>query len=251
MKTEYSEDQFHTNYPDGVENHWWNLARNRVIDRIVTGIGGSEGAKILDVGCGRGIVVGYLRNHGIDCTGVEVGDARPMAAAEGRVRSGISALALPMEERMTYDAILLLDVIEHLPEPVQFMQSLVHAFPKLSHMIVTVPARQELWSNYDEHYGHYRRYSLHDLENLAGELRADVVDKRYFFHSVYPLALLGAKLGRKREVNIAVPKGMAAWIHKAVASVLVADSMLVPGAVHGTSAYACYRLDRNAGAGVG
>jgi len=47
MTTEFSDDQFDQAYPDGIENHWWILARNRIVTSVIKKI---VGAVVLDVG---------------------------------------------------------------------------------------------------------------------------------------------------------------------------------------------------------
>src|SRR5688572_7908106 len=110
MKSEYSADQYQTNYPDGIEQHWWNIARNRRILRLV-GRHAIAGP-ILEVGCGRGIVVAHLRQHGIPCDGVELAPAVPVAGASDFVVTNTDALLLPAEQRASYRTILMLDVVE-------------------------------------------------------------------------------------------------------------------------------------------
>ena len=110
MMTEFSDDQFDQAYPDGIENHWWILARNRIITSVIKKFTGAD-AVVLDVGCGRGVVVKYLRDEGIDCTGVELARANPVLSVRDHVRVGIDAWDLSLAERMRYNTILLLDVI--------------------------------------------------------------------------------------------------------------------------------------------
>lgn len=241
MNTRYSEDQYQSNYPDGVEKHWWNLARNNQIRRLLGQID-HPGNAVLEVGCGRGIVVNYLRGHGIDCVGVELANVRPLAGIREYVYANTDALELSAEERSKYNTILLLDVIEHLPEPVSFIRNLISAFPNLTRLIITVPARQELWSNYDEHYGHYRRYSLRELDNISLEIGARIEEKGYFFHAVYPLVWLGAKFGKDREVRMAAPFGPVELLHTIISYAFILDSWLIPRRILGTSAFACYRV---------
>ena len=57
---------------------------------------------------------------------------------------GVDAWDLPLAERVRFDTILLLDVIEHIPDPAALLKRLSDGFPNLSHLIVTVPACQEL-----------------------------------------------------------------------------------------------------------
>src|SRR5687767_9572760 len=141
----FCDDQYALAYPDGVQHHWWHQARNRIVASAVRGFGDAR-APVLDVGCGRGIAVQYLRQCGFDCTGVEPAATEPLPGLQSAVRLGLKAEEL--DERFKFRTLLLLDVIEHMADPVNFLQVLAEAFPNVRNVIVTVPARQELWSNY-------------------------------------------------------------------------------------------------------
>src|SRR5687767_6840539 len=109
MTTEFTADQFKLSYPDDVEDHWWHLTRNRILADTLANLAGS-GTRVLEVGCGRGIVVKFLRNRGIDCTGVELGDVTPIESVRSYIQGRTDAVDLPASERQRYNIILLLDV---------------------------------------------------------------------------------------------------------------------------------------------
>jgi len=241
--TEFSDDQYDHAYPDGIENHWWNLARNRILTHVVKKFAGA-GAVVLDVGCGRGFVVKHLRDQGIACTGVEPAKAQPLVSVRDHVRTGMNAWDLSPAERMCCDTILLLDVIEHITDPATFLNRLTDGFPNLSRFIITVPACQELWSNYDECYGHCRRYSLKMLKNTFIAPGADCLWASYFFHLTYPACWAAAHLAKKRETTLHAPQGIARWLHKLIAWAMILDYYSFPGHVPGMSALACFSLNR-------
>jgi hypothetical protein len=241
MPTEFSNDQYDHAYPDGIENHWWNLTRNRILTSAVKKFA-RPGAVILDVGCGRGFVVKYLRDQRINCTGVELAEAQPLDAVREHVIVGMDAWDISLSERMRYDTILLLDVIEHIHDPVVFLKRLIDGFPNLSRMIITVPACQELWSNYDECYGHCRRYTLDMLKNTSLALGADCTWAGYFFHLTYPACWTAAHLAKKRETTLHAPQGISRWLHKIIAGVMILDYYVMPGRLPGMSALACFSL---------
>jgi len=241
MKTEFSNEQFESAYPDGIEHHWWLLARSRIVANMVKA-NTRPGSAVLEVGCGRGIVVKSLREAGIDCAGVELAEVKPIYAAERYVFSGTDAIELSDLERQRYETILLLDVIEHIAKPVDFLQNLAEAFPNLSCVIVTVPACPELWSNYDEFYGHYRRYTPAMLSQLSRQLCWKLTQTSYFFHLVYLPAWLISQLKRKRETRLVAPTASARLLHRVVSWVMSADYYLLPRRLVGTSAIACFRL---------
>ena len=52
-------------------------------------------------------------------------------------------------------------------------------------MVITVPARNELWSIYDEVSLHKRRYSKKSLRSLLVEANLRPIELRYIFFSLY------------------------------------------------------------------
>ena len=243
MTTSFNEEQYDLAYPDGIEFHWWNRYRSGLIARLCRGAV-PEDARLLEVGCGRGGEVRALRGYGFNARGVELAPVPPLPPVTEFVDSDQDATTLPEEQRAGVTAILLLDVIEHLPEPGQFLAALEAAYPDLTTVIVTVPARGELWSNYDEFYGHYRRYTLPMLGELADELGWSRQESGYFFQLLYlPMRLLSA-LGVKRATSIAAPSTRARWLHALVAGYHRLEGLLLPGAVPGTRAYAVFSVKR-------
>jgi SAM-dependent methyltransferase len=242
-ETTFSPSQFESSYPDGGEKHWWPLARNRIVRSVVLD-GAPAGGAILDVGCGRGFVVESLRDAGLDCAGVEAADVEPIAGAAPFVRSRMHAEKLPEVERRRYDTILLLDVIEHLPDTVAFLRGLVDAFPALSRVIVTVPARPELWSNYDEYFGHFRRYSRPMLIDLAKELGWEARRLSYFFHCLYLPAWLMTHVKGRRATRLTPPGPPMRVVHRLIALGMLADHYLLPSRLVGTSLIASFRVRR-------
>ncbi|HUP62183.1 MAG TPA: methyltransferase domain-containing protein [Thermoanaerobaculia bacterium] len=243
MASQFASGQFDLAYPDGAEHHWWHLARNRIVLRAYERLGAAEG-ELLDIGCGRGIVVRYFRERGIACNGIELGPATPLRGAEPFVRVEMNALELPMAERERVAVVLLLDVIEHLSDPTAFLRDITIAFPNLTGVIVTVPARNELWSNHDEFYGHYRRYTLSQMAELERALGARCTWRGYFFRPLYPVLWVTARLKVKRNAALTAPGPSVRWLHKLLAAVFVLESRLLSRRFFGTSIVATFTIDR-------
>ena len=112
------------------------------------------------------------------------------------------------------DIIILGDVIEHLPDPAAFLKSLSRAFPNLKGFIIVVPARKELWSDYDEYYGHFRRNDLALARNTIATAGLTTIDAQYLFRLLYlPARLLLAMKGG-RTTKIKAPVGVLRLVHK-------------------------------------
>ena len=79
-ETQYGKEEFDINYPAGYEKNFWPLARNYIIGHELKKFGLLQ-EKILEVGCGKGIVIKSLREQGFDCWGVELGEPEPVEGA--------------------------------------------------------------------------------------------------------------------------------------------------------------------------
>lgn len=239
--TAFDHAQFDTIYPAGVERHYWNRCRNAVIASHLRAIG-AEGP-FLEIGCGKGLVVHALRKEGFDMTGVELAAVDPVPEAAPYVDTGTDARSLDVTARATVRTILLLDVIEHLADPMAFLSELRPHFPALRHMVFTVPACQELFSNYDRFNNHFRRYGPAQLKahtTLAGDR---YLGGRYFFHLLYPAARLQLKCAGARTVGFTVPTpGPSAWFHALLGHWFFLEYKLLPGSWKGTSLIAAVEV---------
>ena len=240
-RTAFNIDQFDAIYPKGVERHYWNRCRNAVILDAIRSIG--DHGPILEVGCGKGLVVAYLRDQGLDVTGVELAQVTPLAEVKTHVRTSTDALALAVSERAQVKTILLLDVIEHLEKPGAFLQQLVSGFPSLRYFVITVPARQELFSNYDDFNGHFRRYDQELLNKHVADGNGAVMRSNYFFHVLYPAAWLQLQLSGKRKLAFPVPaRGPASWLHALIGHIMFFEHRILPGSWKGTSLIAAVKV---------
>jgi SAM-dependent methyltransferase len=234
--TAFNAEQFANPYPDGIQYHYWNLARNALILRTLQQQLADPTGLVFDVGCGRGITIEYLRRHGINAIGADIGSPDPiMTDVAPYLYLGQDAMTLPMALRRQVRALLLLDVLEHLPSPAAFVSSLGGAFEACRDIVITVPARQELWSNYDEFYGHFQRFDLKSAAMLAPRQMFEVTSSRYAFRLLYPPALALAVTKTGRSISIAAPSPASQPLHRIVAKYFQLESTLLPRWVGGTS----------------
>lgn len=236
IETAFNDEQFERTYPNGIQDHYWTHARNAIILRTIRGTMSDPGALAVEVGCGRGVVTQYLRRHGMNVIGIEMGQARPIVPEVAPyLRVGQDALAQEPEFRRQAKAILLLDVLEHLPEPANFLAALAAAYENCDDFIVTVPARQELWSNYDEYYGHFRRFDRVSALRLFSPELFEATSVRYAFRLVYPFALALSRTEKGRAVKINPPSPAMKPIHQLLTAYFRLETAVLPRWVGGTS----------------
>ena len=233
--TTFRDEQFHLAYPDGVEDHFWTLARNSIVQRLVREDGPPDPV-VLDVGCGRGLTVAALRKAGLECWGVEAADAPVAAELQPFVFSPRDAFTLPEELRSRVDVILLLDVVEHLQSPGAFLADCVRHFPHLASLVVTVPARRELWSNYDDFFGHFARYDRASLLALLAPLHPGRIEAGYFFHLLYPILRVQRLFGGARPVRQRRPT--APGFHRMLGRLFAFEQRGLPRSWYGSSLWA-------------
>src|SRR5207253_376768 len=86
--------------------------------------------------------------------------------------------------------LLLLDVLEHLESPAAFLDECLARFPRCRRVLITLPGRMELWSNYDTYYGHFLRYDRRTAARLLPAGGWQMRGCGYFFHGLYCPGLL-------------------------------------------------------------
>lgn len=245
QRTAFNSEQYEHTYPDGIEAHYWTNARNRIVRRrlaeALDGRGRRHG-RILDVGCGRGITVEYLRHHGFDVWGCDVGTPLPFTREVAPyLRLGVDALALDQDTTDGTRALLMLDMLEHIPDPRSFLASCRKRFTHCDTVLITLPARMEIWSNYDEYYGHFRRYDSASLKDMVPDDAFEIVEQRYCFRLLYPPARILSSLGMKRATEVSAPSAGSRGVHRALGALFALEERLVPGFVPGTSLLAVLR----------
>ena len=150
-----------------IHRHPWWQARTRLVLSILSRNGISPPACVLDAGCGWGVTLEALENHGYRASGLDVSrqalerlDRRDRQLIEADLTCPLGPTALA---HAAFDVVLALDVIEHLDDDRAALRSLGRLVRPGGLMIVSVPALPELFSEFDEVQGHRRRYRPDDL----------------------------------------------------------------------------------------
>ncbi len=241
--TEFDLEQFQSCYPDGINNHYWNDARNKLILKHIRESGMKQ-LPILEIGCGRGGVVAFLKSNNIDIFGIELAPCTPFAEAEGDVLTGTDAFETSEAFKAKYKVLLLLDVIEHIEDPVSFVRKICEAYTNLEYILFTVPAGNDIWSNYDEYYGHFRRYDLEMTKSFVRESGFVLKENRYVFHLLYWAARLLTRLKRDRNLKLSPPSGINKIVHRVLSKYFIAEHNLLPQTWRGSSVFCIASIPR-------
>jgi SAM-dependent methyltransferase len=188
-------------YDAGDASHFWFRWRLAVLRRVLRGAGVDLSApwRVLDVGCGAGVLASQLERDtawAVDGTDLNLAALERCRPRRGRTLYYDVTEELPaMRER--YDAVVLFDILEHLPDPRAVVASARRHLRPGGLLLVNVPALPSLTSAYDRAAGHLRRYTCHSLERELEGLGLARLDLRYWGFSLVPLlALRKALLAR-------------------------------------------------------
>jgi predicted TPR repeat methyltransferase len=116
-------------------------------------------ARVLDAGCGWGTTLEALERRGYQAAGMDISRQTLEQLDRPDRRLFVADLTRDLAgDREGYDAVLALDVIEHIDDD----RGAVARLGQLAHrggvVIVSVPALPEFFSEFDEIQGHRRRY---------------------------------------------------------------------------------------------
>jgi SAM-dependent methyltransferase len=175
------------------ESHWWFTGRRQILRSLVHQVLPAPArGPIIDVGCGTGANIAALAEE-YDCTGID-----PSHEAIELARSRFPAVRFVCGQGPdTLDAlvaqarlVLLMDVLEHVPDDFALLSSLLAAAATGTIFLVTVPANPAFWSAHDESNGHYRRYDPARLRRLWEGLPVTTRLLSHFNARLYPMAAL-------------------------------------------------------------
>lgn len=163
------------------ETHWWHRAKRAVVSNILNTLGRKKELKILDVGCGTGKNLEAFSVFG-EVWGVDSAEEAiyfcKKRSQEKVIRATIDKVPLPDE---SWDAITLLDVLEHVDQETALPELKRLLKPKGS-LVITVPAFPSLWSQWDVILHHKKRYTISSLTQALIQ-HGYIVDTICYMHS--------------------------------------------------------------------
>ncbi|MGH7937493.1 MAG: class I SAM-dependent methyltransferase [Bryobacteraceae bacterium] len=149
----------------------------------------------LEIGCGNGVARKMLeRDVGVPVDGCDLSRTGLEMAEPGRGRLFFYDI-LELEPSMLgqYDAVFLLDVLEHIPDDTAFLRAALQHLRPGGVIVVNVPASMLLFSQYDRVTGHVRRYTRRTLTELFRRCGIEPAGLGHWGLSMVPV-LLARKL---------------------------------------------------------
>lgn len=187
MKKEMYKSMYETE-----DYHWYFKAKREIVlsilDKIV-----KENSKIIDLGCGCGLMLSKLSRYG-EVAGVDFSEEAIeycRASFSGTLYQG-DLESITLSEKYNYA--VMLDVLEHIKDEERALINIRNILQKGGKLIITVPADIRLWSKHDENCMHYRRYDLKELESVLLKCGYSVNYISYYNSRLYPIVFIIRKV---------------------------------------------------------
>ena len=140
----------------------WASHRSKVISQIMNNLG----KRIMwEVGSGDGNVAISLRGKNQAVIGIEPLMSGAIVTSMAGIRTylgTLDSLQLPSE---SIEVIGAFDVLEHIERPEELLTEIYRVLKPDGIFLLTVPAHQWLYSDFDKSIGHFRRYSRRTLQD--------------------------------------------------------------------------------------
>ena len=204
--------------------HWWFQARRKIVAALIAKeVRPRTAARILEVGCGTGSNLKMLQFYGeVDAIEPDA-PARELAAARSGlpIKEGLLPDGVQLEDG-AYDLIVLLDVLEHIPDDLGTLSALRTKLSPGGQLLVTVPAMPWLWSAHDAAHHHQRRYTSGTLTRVFESAGFRVRYRSHFNTVLFPLVVAaraaGKLLGRETGDDAMPPRPLNSLLKTLFAS---------------------------------
>jgi SAM-dependent methyltransferase len=208
--------KYSESYRELFEGHWWWRSRTELITDKLRQLRPATGwERILDIGCGDALFFDRLAEFG-EVEGVEPCAELVSPDNPHRDRIYVCSFDTTFRPGKQYSLILMLDVLEHLDDPVGALRHVLGLLAPEGLVIVTVPAFMALWTNHDVLNHHLIRYTRLSFRKLARQAGFHIQEARYLYHWTCPVKLGVRVMERLVRASPKAPKIPGRWANEAL-----------------------------------
>lgn len=188
-----------------VKEHFWIRRRWSVIKKIIAKQKINNWGKIADVGCGIGTQTNIIQDYAKTVVdGFDLNKNALVEAARTYQNSNFYCMDILRVDNSfvsKYETVFILDIIEHLHDPTNFLKASRKLLKKSGICIINVPCCPSLYSAYDKKVGHHRRYSFDLLKKHIERSGLKIVSWTYWGAPLLPFLIVRKFLLRKTKDN--------------------------------------------------
>lgn len=172
--------------------HWWYKVRRNMVFSLVKQYGFNFGKdiKILDAGCGTGLLLKELKEIGV-CCGIDISQkAADFCKKRGIINVHVADVVNIPHPDNKFDMVIALDVLEHIKIDEEAIREIYRVLKPQGVAIIAVPAFMFLWGVTDIISHHNRRYTLSELRKKVKKENFSIIRASYFNTFLFPFIAL-------------------------------------------------------------
>ena len=214
------------------DRHWWFVYRRKLIARMIDAFGGVRAQSVLDIGCGTGGNLPFLKSYGAKVIGLDSSEEAIALAREkvpgGDIRKGDINDLGHLYAADSFDLISDFNVLYHawVRSDLQSMRDIHRLLRPGGVFISTEPAFHFLWRAHDRVDHGARRYTLRKWTGMLEQAGFGPVRGTYFNLPAFPIAAALAlvdRMGlssRQSSEGIGELRPLPEWLNSLVGAAL-------------------------------
>lgn len=186
------------------KENWWYKVRRKIINDLVRSYADKKTIRILDIGCGTGLMMKELEKHG-EVYGLDVSEV----AVEYCKRRNLNNISLGSVENIPFDdnyfdVVIAMDILEHVENDEGAILEIQRVCKKKGVAIIFVPAFMFLWGITDTSSKHFRRYRKTELLEKIENKNFEILRTTYFNFLLFLPILLVRVIVRKLNIDVKI-----------------------------------------------
>ena len=189
------------------------------------------GKRILEVGCGIGIMTRLLHSNGfvvaLDYYPEYIKVIEDQFSNESRVEPVVGDICsqnILHLKRYNFDTVICLNVLEHIENEARALENIYSLLQKGGKFIVLVPAIPFIYGSIDRQVGHFRRYTKKDLCKKMND-SGFRIEKCFYFNFIGALGwFISSKILNKKLI----PEDQAMCVERLTPILSLCESLLKP-----------------------
>jgi len=179
------------------EKAWFNQGRLKLFNHFIKKLS-KKNLSILEIGCGMGTNVEMLSKYGyvdgVEPAEIAISNCKKRFPNNKFFKKNIEEL----ENKKKYDLICLFDVLEHIDDDLQALNTISDLLEDNGDILISVPAYMFMWSSHDESIHHYRRYTSTGIQEIVKKTNLYLQRSTYFNTLLFPIAFVERKIVRNK-----------------------------------------------------
>lgn len=176
------------------DTHFWYKARREIIESILRKNNLlNDTFTVLEIGTANGANIAYFKKYFATMKGSEINEEALKNAKIKNPEIDIQHGWLPNNigfNNEKFDVVFLFDVLEHVEDDNAALQEIAKMLKDTGYLVMTVPAYQFLFGEFDKFSHHFRRYNKHNLTTKVINAKYKIGFCSYFNCWLFPLVLV-------------------------------------------------------------